>query len=193
MTVCRLVAKKGLDVLLPALALARRDLPRIALIVVGDGPERAAVEAFTARLGLSGAFRFVGRVPHEAVPAYYQAADCFALASRVHHGRRGRPDVETMGRVICEANAAGLPVVASRTGGIPSVIDHDRNGLPVPAEDPAALALALVRLGRSADLRERLRRAGISRAREEFDWSRVTRRFEEAFERSVSGPVASTP
>lgn len=182
LTVCRLVAKKGLGVLLKAMAKARRELPGLTLVVVGDGPERARCEQLAMELGLTRAVRFVGRVPHEEVAGYYHAADCFVLASRVHKRRNGWADVETMGRVICEANAAGLPAIVTETGGTSSVVVHWQNGLLVPPDDPSALAAAIVALWRNAPLRARLRAGGLRRAREEFDWEVVTTAYERVFE-----------
>lgn len=199
LTVCRLVAKKGVDVLLQAVALARRELPGLSLVVVGDGPDREKCRQFGEQLGLDGAVRFVGRVPHDRVVDYYHAADFFVLASRVHQGRKGWADVETMGRVICEANAAGIPVVATETGGVPSLVTHEENGLLVPSDDPTALAAAMVRMWRSPGLRAQVREAGLGRARQEFDWEVVVGAYDEIFQRAKgsrihgSDSVALTP
>ncbi len=184
LTVCRLVVKKGVDVLLQAVALARGDLPDLGLLVVGDGPELEKCQRLAVDLGLNGAVRFVGRVPHERIADYYHASDCFVLASRVHRRRNGWADVETMGRVICEANAAGIPVVATETGGVPSLVAHRRNGLLVPPDDPAALADALVSLWRRPSLRAHLREEGLRRARSEFDWEVVVGAYEGVFRRA---------
>lgn len=184
LTVCRLVGKKGVDVLLQATAVARTELPGLSLLVVGDGPEREKCRCFGEQLGLDGAVRFMGRVPHERVVDFYHASDFFVLASKVHqkHGRWA--DVETMGRVICEANAAGIPVIATETGGVPSLVTNEENGLLVPPDDPAALATAMVRMWRSPALRVRVREAGLKRARQQFDWKVVVGAYEEIFERA---------
>jgi phosphatidyl-myo-inositol dimannoside synthase len=190
LTVCRLVMKKGVDVLLDAVDQARRQLPNLSLIVVGDGPERESCQSRAAELGLKGIVRFVGKVPHDEIVSYYHSADAFVLASRVHRRRRGGSDVETMGRVICEANAAGLPVIATATGGVPSLVAHEVNGLLVPPEDPAALAASVVRLWSDLPLRTRLRSNGMRRAREEFDWDVVVSAYEEIFERAKATPLS---
>ncbi len=184
LTVCRLVGKKGIEVLLQAIAVAREQLPDLTLVVVGDGPDRERYRRFARQLGLDGAVSFVGKVPHEGVVDYYHSTDIFVLASRVHRRRKRWCDVETMGRVICEANAAGLPVVATETGGVPSLVTHEENGLLVPPDDPDALASAMVRLWRSPDLRARVRDRGLRRARQEFDWEVVVRAYEELFQRA---------
>ena len=136
LTVCRLVAKKGIDFLLAQVPALRRIAPHLRVIVVGDGKERRRCAAQVAAAGLSDAVRLVGKVPQHEVQRYFAAADYFVLASRVTtHRVSGLQDAETMGRVLCEANAAGLPVLASRSGGIPSVITHEDNGLLFDSDD----------------------------------------------------------
>jgi len=190
LTVCRLVEKKGVDVLLQAVARLRAAHPALRLLVVGDGRRRTAYEACAARLGLADAVRFEGRVAHDAVKRYYWASDVFALASlESRHAGGAVRDVETMGRVLCEANAAGVPVVATRSGGMPSVLRDGDNGLLVAPGDARALAGALAALLGSPDRAAQLARGGLRRAREEFDWSAVMARHEAALERALARPA----
>ncbi|WP_028454401.1 glycosyltransferase family 4 protein [Chitinilyticum litopenaei] len=182
LTACRLVAKKGIDFLLQALPALRRIEPRLHLLVVGDGRERRRCEALVATLDLQAAVRFAGRVPQEEIQHYFAASDCFILASRISINRiSGLADAETMGRVLCEANAAGLPVLASRSGGIPSVIRHDDNGLLFASDDAADLLAQFSRLHGDADLRARLVARGRQRSREEFDWPVILAAHHRAF------------
>lgn len=163
LTVCRLVEKKGVEVLLDALARLRPAFPALRLLVVGDGRRRAAYEAHAARLRLCDYVRFEGRVPHEQIARYYWASDAFALASyECHHAGGAVRDVETMGRVLCEANAAGVPVVATATGGTPSVLRHGCNGLLVPPGDADALATAIASLLRTPAQASRLTQGGLA-------------------------------
>ncbi|WP_395700235.1 glycosyltransferase family 4 protein [Aquabacterium sp.] len=186
LTVCRLVEKKGVEVLLDAVARLAPAVPGLRLLVVGDGGRRRAYEACAARLGLGAVVRFEGRVPHEHIARYYWAADVFALASyESRHAGGAVRDVETMGRVICEANAAGLPVVATASGGTPSVLRDGHNGLLVPPADAAALAAAIGTLLQAPARAQALARHGLLRARHEFDWSAVMARHEEAVDRSL--------
>lgn len=166
LTACRLVPKKGIETLLEAVARTAG----VHLAIAGDGRHRSRYERAAAGLPVT----FLGAVPHARLREYYWAADQFVLASREHvDPRTGLRDVETMGRVLCEANAAGVPVIASRTGGIPSVIDHGANGLLVAEDAPEQLAQAIALLRDDPDLRARLRHRGLERARREFDWSVV--------------------
>jgi hypothetical protein len=94
------------------------------LLIVGDGPGRRAAEA-QAR-PLAGPVRFTGFAPHARIPAVLRHIDLLVLATRY----------EELPSVLIEAMAAGLPVIASRVGGIPALVHHDVNGLLVPPGDP---------------------------------------------------------
>jgi glycosyltransferase involved in cell wall biosynthesis len=142
-TVGLLHRQKGVDVLLEAFAAVRAGRPELRLDVVGDGPERAAYEAQAARLGVAAAVVFHGLRPKPDVAEILRGADLFVLASRF----------DTFGAVLVEAEATGLPVVATRVGGIPEVVAGD--ALLVERDDPAALAAAI---------EEALDRPGFDRA-----------------------------
>lgn len=181
MTACRLVAKKGLDLLLHAVRELRRDLP-VHLVVAGEGRERGRQEALAGALGLGEHVSFRGRVDHGRIERFYWASDAFVLASReAVNPYTGTRDVETMGRVLCEANAAGLPVVASASGGIPSVVTDGDNGLLFPEGDVGALTSAVRRLADDPGLARRLARRGVERAQAVFDWTVVVGHHERVF------------
>ena len=127
---------KGSDLLVRAFARVQAVEPTVRLEVVGDGPARAAVEAYVRNHGLDAAVRFVGAIAPERVLDAIDAADIVVLASRS----------EGMPRVILEAFARGVPVVAPRVGGIPEVVRDGETGVLVAPEDPAALADGLLRL-----------------------------------------------
>lgn len=197
LTACRLVPKKGLSTLFDAFGRLRSHHRGAHLVVAGDGPHRTSMQALTRSMGLVGSIQFVGKVPHGSMPKWFWAADIFVLASREHvHRASGLRDVETMGRVLCEANAAGIPVVATRTGGIPCVVKDDHNGLLVPPDDPEALANAISRIERDASLAARLRACGLEEARARFDWSvlleRHTRVFDGLVERARQSSGATS-
>jgi len=124
--------EKGFDVLLDALHIARRDGADVTLEIVGDGPERAVLEAQCGQLGLRGAVRFVGPLPRAALYERMAASHAVVVPSR----REG------LGLVAVEALALGRPVIASEVGGLPEVVTPG-TGILVPAEDPVALAHAL--------------------------------------------------
>jgi phosphatidylinositol alpha-1,6-mannosyltransferase len=173
-TVCRLVSKKGVDFLLRTFPLLRNVVPEAHLLIVGDGRYRKRYERLARQLGLSDCVTFAGQVDHLEVQRYYWLSDLFVLASRVHvSGAAGRRDVETMGRVLCEANAAGVPVVATRSGGIPSVVVHERNGLLFDPDDGDGFLAQVQRMRTDRRLARSLVETGQRLALEQFDWSVV--------------------
>ncbi len=139
----RLVASKGLDVLLHALC----ELPGATAAIAGDGPERPALEALANRLGLAGRVRFKGWLSPDERAAWFTRSRVLALPSLWQ---------EPFGLAGLEALAAGLPVVASDVGGIPSWLEEGEGGLLVPPGEPARLAEALGRLLEDETLRAQL-------------------------------------
>jgi rhamnosyl/mannosyltransferase len=139
----RLVYYKGLETAL----LALRSVPG-TLLIAGDGPSRARLEKFAARLGLKDRARFLGTVPRdEDLAAYYLASKAFWFPSNARS--------EAYGLVQIEAMASGCPVIntAIRHSGVPWVSRHEETGLTVPLNDPAAFAAAARRLLEEPGLR----------------------------------------
>jgi glycosyltransferase involved in cell wall biosynthesis len=123
---------KGHDHLLDAFARVHARRPDARLLLVGDGGRREWAERLARERGLSGAVIFTGF--RTDVPALLSAMDCFVLASTRTEG---------VPQSLLQAAAAGVPLVASRIGGIPEVVEDGVTGLLVPPEDPAALAAAI--------------------------------------------------
>lgn len=150
----RLVEEKGVQVLLQALALLPGEW---RLIVLGGGPQRAALQAQAERLGLAQRVRFRDQAPSSEMPAAYHALDALALPSLTRPSWK-----EQFGRVLVEAMASGVPVVGSDSGAIPGVIGEA--GLVLPEGDAAALAGALGRLRDEPGLAQALAARGRARA-----------------------------
>ena len=168
LTVCRLVPRKGVDVLIESLDRIRERFPLAELWVVGDGPELPRLEDLTVRLGLSDRVRFLGRVEWSRLPTLFQAADVFAMVPR-----HEPPDVEGFGLVFLEASAAAVPTVGSRAGGIEDAVLDGKTGILVPPADVAATAEAVARLLGDAELALRLGRNGRAHAAGTATWARV--------------------
>lgn len=171
-SVGRLKEPKDFSTLVRALARLD-DVPHRAL-VAGDGPDREALEAEIAELGVA------VELPGERrdVPELLAGADAFVLSSRS----------EGLPISILEAMSAGLPVVASAVGGVPELVVDGETGLLVPPGDPEALADALGRLLGDAELRRRLGAAGRERAEREFGLERFRREHLELYERLLAAP-----
>lgn len=143
-TVAALADGKGHRELLDAMP------PNLTLWVAGDGPLRGALEAAARPLG--GRVQFLGF--RADISSLLRAADCFVLATRS----------EGLGSSILEAMAAGLPVVATRVGGIPEIVAEGRTGILVAPDDPTGLANALARMAGDRGLREEMGRGAEERA-----------------------------
>jgi phosphatidylinositol alpha-1,6-mannosyltransferase len=126
--VSRLMPRKGQDTLLRALPAIRRRVPGTRLLLVGGGPYRGRLESLARRLGVVDAVVFTGSVPWPELPAYYAAADVFAMPCRT---RLRGVDVEGLGIVFLEAAACGLPVVAGDSGGAPDAVADGVTGYVV--------------------------------------------------------------
>ena len=161
--VAALRREKGHDTLLAAFAEVRRAIPDARLVLVGDGPHRAQVDARVRELALGESVRMAGRTTN--IWPYLADADVFALAS----------PSEALGVAIMEAMAAGLPVVASDVGGIPELVSPGVTGELFAVGDHAALAQRLTALLRSP---ERLR-AMSAAARTAAAGMRMQQRVEE--------------
>jgi glycosyltransferase involved in cell wall biosynthesis len=133
-TVRRLVYKNGVDTLIDSAKIAIKKNPRLVFLVVGEGPDFAEVKARIEQLGIRSNFRLTGFVSDEDLPLYYNAADFFVLPSKSGEG---------LPLVVLEAMACGLPVVATKVGGVSEVMMEDY-GKIVPPDNPDALAEAVL-------------------------------------------------
>ena len=173
MTLTRLVKRKGVDHLIRAVS----GLPeQIHLLIVGDGPDRSRLEQLINKLGLAGRVHLAGFV--DRVEPYFRAADIFALAS---HEDKSSGDVEGFGIVLLEAQARGLPVIGTDSGGIPEAFAPGQTGLLVPPEDPQDLAEAILKLADDPGLREQMGGRGKGLVREKYDWADLAQEVARAY------------
>lgn len=175
LTVGRLVARKGIDTVLEALPELVRELPELAYVVVGEGPDRPRLERLAAASGVRSHVHFVGRAPAGALLDYYNLCDVFVMPARTDER-----DVEGFGLVFLEASACGKPVVGARTGGVVDAILDEETGLLVPPGQAGALALALRGLLRSPARRAAMGERGRRHVLEEGTWTRAARRIYDA-------------
>jgi glycosyltransferase involved in cell wall biosynthesis len=158
-SVARLMPQKAVPALVAAFAQVHAVVPRARLAIVGEGPERASVEAAVRAHGLQGAVELVGFVPEAELVGWYRRAWAVASASL----REG------YGLTLTEAAACGTPAVARRISGHVDAVDDGISGLL--ADDEAGIAEALIRILTDAGLRERLGRGALAHAAP-FRWER---------------------
>jgi glycosyltransferase involved in cell wall biosynthesis len=155
----RVVPVKGHPVLIESLAELRRRGVDVRATIVGEGPERAALEAMAKRLGVADRLTFTGAVGQDDIRSYYARADVFCLPSFA----------EGLPVVAMEAMAMGLPVVSTRIMGIPEVVEHGETGILVPPARHDLLADALERLATDPELCAAMGAAGRRKVEAEFD------------------------
>jgi len=165
-SVARLSPEKDVANLIRATAMAVKQSPQLRVEVAGGGPCLEDLKRLAASLDVGDRITFLGEV--RDVPAVLAGARMFVLPSRS----------EGIPLTVLEAMACGLPVVATRVGGLPEVVEHGVTGLLVPSDDPGALAAAMVLIWNDPDRRDRMGRAGRQRAEERFDVRRMVADYE---------------
>ncbi|ATE53038.1 glycosyltransferase family 4 protein [Actinosynnema pretiosum] len=172
--VSRLVPRKGQDVLVRALPEIRRRVPGAALLLVGGGPHRGALERLARESGVADDVVLTGSVPWSELPAHYNAGDVFAMPCRT----RGRGlDVEGLGIVYLEASATGLPVVAGRSGGAPETVRDGVTGHVVDGREVRAVAEATAALLADPGLAAKLGQAGREWVSDRWRWDDMAARL----------------
>lgn len=161
----RMIADKGVGDLIDALAHLRSDFPDLRALFIGDGQDRAVFETQVQRLGLEDRVCWAGWVPPETITSWMAAGDVFVLPSKVF---------EAQGLVLVEAMLTGVPIVASRIGGIPDMIEDKVTGRLVPPGNCTALAATLTEVLRNPATRSRLAANARERAQSSFSPAAVT-------------------
>jgi teichuronic acid biosynthesis glycosyltransferase TuaC len=179
LTVGNLHEHKGQQLVLGAFALLRRQHPAARLYIVGEGPDRSLLQQQAQTLGLADAVTLVGTVPNTELARWYSAADVLVLAS----SREGWPNV------LLEAMACGTPVVASRVGGVPEIVQTAAAGRVVPERTAAAFAAAIGDLleSRAPDAGQRaVQRGAVRQYAQGFSWDRTSQEQLALFNRLVA-------
>ncbi len=176
LSVCRLVEKKGVDVLLEALARLPRERDW-RFVHVGGGPLKQQLRKKAIALGIADRIDWRGPLAQRELLELYRSSDIFALASRV--ARDG--DRDGLPNVLMEAQSQGLPCVATRVSAIGELVRDGVSGLLVPENDPAALAAALAALIADPARRRALGEAGEARVRAQFALEPNLERLAEKF------------
>ena len=169
---------KGFDLLLVAAALLEETLPHLHVLVVGDGPRRPFLEDVARRLGIRQRVHFIGSSEDIRIPL--ACLDLFVFSSRWP---------EAFGLTLIEAMASGKPVVASRSGAVPEIIQHGVNGWLVPPNDPVAMAEGIAQLLNTPAEATRLGQQAQRRVQECFGLERMAAEIETVYQEAVSSRI----
>jgi glycosyltransferase involved in cell wall biosynthesis len=164
----------GIDTALRAFARVAVALPAARLSVAGSGPLAAALAVLAEELGVGGQVTFTGRLDRDQMAALYRDADLTLNPSRV----------DNMPVSMLESLASGVPVVSTRVGGIPYIVEHERTALLVPVDDPEAMAVAALRVLGDEGLADHLRSAGLAEVRR-YRWEAVRDDLLAAYEETL--------
>ncbi len=174
-TVARLEPKKGIRYLIEAVPWIERQYGPVNCVIIGDGPERNALEELVRRMKLTERIKFLGF--QKDIPRLIQLFDVVAV-----------PSIQEGLSIFClEALASARPVVASAVGGIPEIIKDGRTGILVPPADPEALAHGVLTLLRDRELAQKLATEGRQLVSREFSQYQMLRKTEEIYKKVLSG------
>lgn len=175
LAVQRLVPKKATEYLIYAMSIVLKENPKVKLIIVGDGPEKARLTELTKKLGINRNIVFKGFVDLQDLPRYYLACDIFVLHSLY----------EQFGIVLVEAMACGKPVISTRVGAIPEIIDNEKIGFLVEPKNPKQLADAILKLANDEKLRKKFGEEGRKKAKENYDWNIIVEKYLKVYKQLI--------
>jgi phosphatidyl-myo-inositol dimannoside synthase len=169
LSVARLTRHKGIDTGILALAQLAAEYPDLGYAIGGSGDELPALKKLAAELGVADRVRFLANVPDQDLPGLYNCAEVYLGLSRLMNQR-----VEGFGISLLEAGACGIPVVGTRTGGIPEAVRDGESGILVDPDHPEQVAATLRMLLNDRSLAERLGAGGRSAIERYYNWDRVS-------------------
>jgi colanic acid/amylovoran biosynthesis glycosyltransferase len=175
---CRLIDKKGVASAISAFAIFAREFRGAEFLIAGKGPLQEDLEALAERLGVAGKVRFVGFLGQRALRDFYARGHIFI------HPSETPPDENQEGvpNSILEAMATGLPVIATRHGGIPEAVTHGVNGFLSEERDTERLGRSLIELASSRNEYRRMSEAARAAVEQQFDQDLTVRALEDAYE-----------
>ena len=166
LSVSRLNDGKGFPHLLHVFPEIIARVPNVVWLIVGEGPKRAELVTSVQKMGLQNVVRFLGSVPHDALMPYFAIADLFVLLT---HPDTVRGE-EGLGMVFLEAAAAGLPVIAGKSGGVEEAVLHAQTGLVLDIYQKKQVVEAIVQLLEQESFARALGQAGRERVSADFQW-----------------------
>ena len=164
-TVSRMVDGKGFPHIIRLLSAVCREVPNVVWFFVGDGPKKQTIMDLVQRYYLQGVVRFLGAIPNDQLPKYYQVSDLFVLLS--HQDEEAE---ESWGSVFLEAAASGIPTIAGRVGGVEEAVDNLRTGIIVDVYQEKMVVNSIVSLLKNESFAKELGKWGKERVEKEFRW-----------------------
>jgi colanic acid/amylovoran biosynthesis glycosyltransferase len=182
---CRLIDKKGVASAIGAFAIFVRKFPNAEFLIAGKGPLQEDLEALALQLGVAGKVRFVGFLGQRALRDFYARGHIFI------HPSETPPDENQEGvpNSILEAMATGLPVIATRHGGIPEAVTHEMNGFLSKERDIESLGQSMIALAKSPDEYRQMSEMARNAVAQQFDQELTVRALEDAYEEVCAQPV----
>jgi glycosyltransferase involved in cell wall biosynthesis len=169
--------KYGPEVLLRALKLVKKEIPDIKLTMAGEGEMTAELKHLTGELGLDENVDFVGFIPNDRIYSLLKGHHIMVMPSVM--------DSESFGVAVLEASACARPVIASRVGGVPEVLDDGNTGLLVPPGNVEALAAAIVGLARDSERCLKIGEAGRELVRNRYLWEHSLDQMARLYEKMI--------
>jgi glycosyltransferase involved in cell wall biosynthesis len=167
LSVQRLVPRKGIEHLLSAMSMVVKENPKVKLAIIGDGPKKAYLKGLAKKLKIDNNVNFMGFVDSHSLQKYYSLCDIFVLHSLY----------EQFGIVLVEAMACGKPVVSTKVGAIPEIVDNGKTGFLVEPKNPKQLAEAILKLAVDEKLRSKLGHEGMKKVKKNYDWDIIVDKY----------------
>ncbi|MBU1125341.1 MAG: glycosyltransferase family 4 protein [Candidatus Omnitrophica bacterium] len=180
LTVARLVRRKGIDAVLAALPLVKKEFQAIRYLVVGEGEDEGYLKRLVREHGLEQEVRFVGKVSDAELAWYYNLCDIYVMPNRATEGEE---IVEGFGISFIEASSCAKAVIAGISGGVRDAVLDGRTGLLIDPNDIPGLAEGICRLLRDQDYRIQLGAHGRKMVQENFKWEQRAEILQELFQR----------
>jgi glycosyltransferase involved in cell wall biosynthesis len=165
-----------IDTALRVLQQVRKTFPEASITICGSGPERDRLVALAQALNIGSAVVFTGRVENEQMAGLYRSADVMVNPSLA----------DNMPISVLEALASGVPVVSTRVGGVPHLVQHGKTALLVPPGDVDAMAKAVIRVLEDPGLADRLVTAGLGEI-QQYTWPRVQEKLRSVYSDALTG------
>jgi phosphatidylinositol alpha-1,6-mannosyltransferase len=182
LTVGRVSKRKAQDVVVRAMPLILQECPNVIYLIVGFPERREEFKQVAQSIGVGSHVVFLGQVPQEELPHFYNLADVFVLVSR-----RTADQVEGFGIVAAEAALCGTPAVVSRNCGLEEAVAENETAFVVDPDDPEATAKAITKLLTDDDVRARMGQAAFQYASGNATWDKRMREYDAVLRGIVTG------